>query len=210
MTGCTKSARGRTDYCVRHGGGKRCQAPGCGKSAQGSTDFCKAHGGGKRCAWGQPGSGFGREAGGPCNSFARGKTGLCALHSGLVQDKRVHGAMVVGSMVQSPTVSQLEKAKETVTTESTSIDVTKVTGSEVTSSGTAYSGFQQYGLGNADYPVADGGLSSISVSVPEGRVHGGSLMALLASGSTLGPANTEGSVIDLSKPGKPMMPRSWM
>lgn len=107
-------------------------------------------------------------------------------------------------------VTQLEKAKETVTTESTSIDVTKVTGSEVTSSGTSYSGFQPYVSGNAHYPVTDGGLSSESVSVPEGRVHGGSLMALFASGSTLGPANTEDSVIDLSKTGKSMVPRSWM
>ncbi|KAF2297902.1 hypothetical protein GH714_004912 [Hevea brasiliensis] len=36
---CTKSARGRTDFCVRHGGGKRCKFEGCDKSAQGSTDF---------------------------------------------------------------------------------------------------------------------------------------------------------------------------
>ncbi|XP_010055803.3 uncharacterized protein LOC104443942 [Eucalyptus grandis] len=210
VPGCTKSARGRTDSCVRHGGGKRCQAAGCSKSAQGSTDFCKAHGGGKRCAWGHPRSGFGGEGSSPCTAFARGKTGLCALHSGLVQDRRVHGAMVVGTMVQSPTVTQLEKAKETVTTESMSIDVTRITGSEVTSSGTAYSGLQPYGLGNAHYPVTDGGLSSMSVSVPEGRVHGGSLMALLASGSPLGPANAEGSVIDQSKSVKSMVHWSQM
>lgn len=118
--------------------------------------------------------------------------------------------MVVGTMVQSPTVTQLEKAKETVTTESMSIDVTRITGSEVTSSGTAYSGLQPYGLGNAHYPVTDGGLSSMSVSVPEGRVHGGSLMALLASGSPLGPANAEGSVIDQSKSVKSMVHWSQM
>ncbi|CAA6665928.1 unnamed protein product [Spirodela intermedia] len=53
ISGCTKSARGRTDFCVRHGGGKRCRSEGCGKSAQGRTDFCKAHGGGKRCLWGR-------------------------------------------------------------------------------------------------------------------------------------------------------------
>ncbi|QHO03737.1 putative WRKY transcription factor [Arachis hypogaea] len=41
VAGCTKSARGRTDCCVRHGGGKRCKFEGCGKSAQGSTDFAR-------------------------------------------------------------------------------------------------------------------------------------------------------------------------
>ncbi|KAI3792581.1 hypothetical protein L2E82_06464 [Cichorium intybus] len=40
---CGGSARGRTDCCVKHGGGKSktCKFEGCGKSGQ---DFCKAHG----------------------------------------------------------------------------------------------------------------------------------------------------------------------
>ena len=46
---CTKSAQGATDYCIAHGGGKRCIEPDCTKSAAGATDYCKAHGGGKRC-----------------------------------------------------------------------------------------------------------------------------------------------------------------
>lgn len=77
VAGCTKSARGRTDSCVRHGGGKRCQFENCGKSAQGSTNFCKAHGGGKRCSWGD----------GKCEKFARGRSGLCAAHSSMAQDR---------------------------------------------------------------------------------------------------------------------------
>ena len=48
-TGCDKSAEGSTDYCVEHGGGKRCLRTGCDKSAQGSTDYCIKHGGGRRC-----------------------------------------------------------------------------------------------------------------------------------------------------------------
>lgn len=100
---CTKSARGRTLFCVRHGGGKRCKFDNCTKSAQGSTDFCKAHGGGKRCSWGQEGSPYTEFVKdksdelfkGPCDRFARGKLGLCAAHSALVQDQRVHG---VGTM----------------------------------------------------------------------------------------------------------------
>lgn len=105
MEGCTKSARGRTSFCVRHGGGKRCKFNNCTKSAQGSTEFCKAHGGGKRCSWGQEGSPYsefikdksGELFKGPCDRFARGKIGLCAAHSALVQDRRVHGAGTVGS-----------------------------------------------------------------------------------------------------------------
>ncbi|KAI9121078.1 hypothetical protein K1719_008111 [Acacia pycnantha] len=80
VPGCTKSARGRTDCCVCHGGGKRCKFEGCGKSAQGSTDFCKAHGGGKRCVWED----------GKCEKFARGKSGLCAAHSNLMQGKETN------------------------------------------------------------------------------------------------------------------------
>eukprot|EP01018_Ginkgo_biloba_P015366 Gb_24377 [translate_table: standard] len=105
VQGCTKSARGRTDFCVRHGGGKRCKFEGCGKSAQGSTDFCKAHGGGKRCLWGMQGSIYAKEVvqgkngeilQGPCDRFARGRTGLCAAHSALIQDWRVHGGGTLG------------------------------------------------------------------------------------------------------------------
>ncbi|KAK9103787.1 hypothetical protein Sjap_021041 [Stephania japonica] len=106
---CTKSARGRTEYCVRHGGGRRCKFEGCGKSAQGSTDFCKAHGGGKRCSWGQTGSEFGAQSTEPCDRFARGKIGLCAAHSALVQDKRVHGGGHFGPIVQNPKSNKPQK-----------------------------------------------------------------------------------------------------
>lgn len=87
VPGCTKSARGRTDCCVKHGGGKRCKFENCGKSAQGSTDFCKAHGGGKRCNWEE----------GKCEKFARGKSGLCAAHSSLVQEREMRkGGSMIG------------------------------------------------------------------------------------------------------------------
>ena len=46
---CHSSARGNSDKCVAHGGGKRCSEPDCKASAQGKTDKCIAHGGGKRC-----------------------------------------------------------------------------------------------------------------------------------------------------------------
>jgi len=67
---CNKSARGKTDKCVEHGGGKRCIEPNCNKSSQGKTDKCKAHGGGKRCI--EPN----------CNKSAQGKTDKCVEHGG--------------------------------------------------------------------------------------------------------------------------------
>ena len=69
-TGCEKGARGKTDKCVAHGGGKRCVETGCNASAIGKTDKCIAHGGGKRCV----------ETG--CNASAIGKTDKCIAHGG--------------------------------------------------------------------------------------------------------------------------------
>ncbi|CAN1189606.1 Probable WRKY transcription factor 19 [Linum perenne] len=183
---CTRSARGRTDFCVRHGGGKRCKFEGCGKSAQGSTDFCKAHGGGKRCSWGHPGSGYGVQPTAACNSFARGKTGLCALHSGLVQDKRVHGGITLGTMVQDPKASRTGKSKEVAASDDMIVDGGSMGGitAPVSSDGT---NSKLKGNPAAQTGGREGGShSSKPVSVPEGRVHGGSLMALLANGSGAG------------------------
>ncbi|KAL7165475.1 hypothetical protein ACSBR2_041208 [Camellia fascicularis] len=198
---CTKSARGRTDFCVRHGGGKRCKSEGCGKSAQGSTDFCKAHGGGKRCSWGQPGSEFG-QGDGLCNSFARGKTGLCTSHGALVQDKRVHGGATVGAMVQDPKPRKAEKIKDVVNVEHMNVDITKMDSNGVNLPSPASFGWKQFGvLQQARLPVDDGGISAAPVLVSEGRVRGGSLMALLTGNSGIGP----------SEPGKSyVMPHNWM
>ena len=67
---CTKSAQGKTDKCISHGGGTRCVEPGCTKSAAGKTDKCISHGGGTRCV--EPG----------CTNSARGKTDKCISHGG--------------------------------------------------------------------------------------------------------------------------------
>nr|XP_004503653.1 loricrin [Cicer arietinum]XP_004503655.1 loricrin [Cicer arietinum] len=199
VTGCTKSARGRTDHCVRHGGGKRCKFEGCGKSAQGSTDFCKAHGGGKRCSWGHPESEHGIQPDGPCTSFARGKTGLCALHSGLVHDRRVHGGVSLGS-VQDPRCSK-------------PVEVTMMKiGSSIgnTAAPRTCSDLKQHEVASACASVEEGGRFPMSVAVPEGRVHGGSLMALLTSGGTSSVKGLTGG--DLSKPikGYNILPQSWI
>ncbi|XP_022970003.1 uncharacterized protein LOC111469023 [Cucurbita maxima] len=190
---CTKSARGRTDYCVRHGGGKRCKFEGCGKSAQGSTDFCKAHGGGKRCSWGHPGSEYGTRPCCPCNSFARGKMGLCALHSGLVQDKRVHGGVSLGSIIQEPNLSQKEKMKGVVREDYMNEDLIKVGG--------------KVGPNLAHVAGSEAGEPSI---IPEGRVHGGSLLAMLACSSGLGSSSRNVISGPEHSMEPPSMPRSWV
>ncbi|KAG1330398.1 hypothetical protein COCNU_02G003660 [Cocos nucifera] len=173
---CTKSARGRTDFCVRHGGGKRCKFKGCGKSAQGSTDFCKAHGGGKRCAWGQAGSVFG--AGGPpCDRFARGKIGLCAAHAAQVEDHQVHGGHVLGAVTaRYPAPSKSEKMKEVVVDQ----DMFSKMGSG-RESRLNWSRLDQKTLMHHANPRHSG-----IISLPEGRVHGGRLMAMLSSNAGLG------------------------
>lgn len=191
---CTKSARGRTDYCVRHGGGKRCKFEGCGKSAQGSTDFCKAHGGGKRCSWGHPGSEYSDQPGGPCNSFARGKTGLCALHNGLVQDKRVHGGVSLVS-VQDPHVNKPDELKHLAVVKDMEMEAKKMGSNAV----------------NAHVSDGEGSHMPRPVPIPEGRVHGGSLLAMLAGSSGPGSTTRRGLVSDPSVPNKPyVLPQSWI
>ncbi|XP_057950496.1 uncharacterized protein LOC131145436 isoform X2 [Malania oleifera] len=189
---CTKSARGKTAYCVRHGGGKRCKHEGCGKSAQGSTDFCKAHGGGKRCSWGQVGLGFGDQAAGPCDKFARGKSGLCASHSAQVEDMRVHGGDTLDSTLQNPKHSVIEKMKDPV-----SVGKSLTYGIK-----TLVSGGNLVGLNDSELRGHGPQMISMQISrhanfgsekaapaqfsLPEGRVHGGNLMAMLRGNSGIG------------------------
>ncbi|GAB4838319.1 hypothetical protein Ancab_027849 [Ancistrocladus abbreviatus] len=190
VPGCTKSARGRTDCCVRHGGGKRCKAENCGKSAQGSTDFCKAHGGGKRCSWGD----------GKCEKFARGKSGLCAAHTSMVQGKEtkrrgmirpglfrglVSAASTVGNSYEnndsssgvsivSDCTDPLEKPAKRQHLLPPQVLVPLSMKSTSCYSGQTNAHRQETGCS---------GGSSFELLIPEGRVHGGGLMSLL--GGTL-------------------------
>lgn len=222
VQGCTKSARGRTDYCVRHGGGKRCKYEGCGKSAQGSTDFCKAHGGGKRCQWGVEGSIYAKEAlqgkngetlPGPCDRFARGKTGLCASHSALVQDWRIHGGgslypgigpgLFHGLASTSGTKSQDTSTPSTPSSINLSGLHTDIgTGNFPQGSGNAvlqpflpHQVLVPSSMKSSDHLIAlqmenqssvSGSGEYNSLSLPEGRVHGGGLMAMLSKGLRIG------------------------
>ncbi|CAH8382554.1 unnamed protein product [Eruca vesicaria subsp. sativa] len=184
---CTKSARGRTDFCVRHGGGKRCKSEGCGKSAQGSTDFCKAHGGGKRCAWGHPETEYagGQSSSGPCTSFARGKTGLCALHNSLVEDNRVHGGMTVTSESQEPRLGNSETENEQEFSGSQDVNMDTMKGRSAVGSPET----------DIDLNENERGLGL----APEGRVHGGSLIMAMLAGREGG-----------SGSGSSNLPKRWM
>ena len=85
-------------------GGKRCKYErGCDKSAQGKTEFCKRHGGGKRCSWGQ--SGLGGQAVATCNKLAKGKLGLCASHTPQLDNLRTHGGSATGPVLDQAKMS---------------------------------------------------------------------------------------------------------
>jgi hypothetical protein len=70
IQGCQKSAQGKTDQCIAHGGGRRCLVQGCQKSAAGKTDKCVEHGGGRRCLVQG------------CQKSAQGCTDKCVEHGG--------------------------------------------------------------------------------------------------------------------------------
>ncbi|KAL6615601.1 hypothetical protein ACP70R_037871 [Stipagrostis hirtigluma subsp. patula] len=191
-SGCTKSARGRTEYCVRHGGGKRCKFAGCSKSAQGSTDFCKAHGGGKRCSWGQADSSFGAGTQ-QCDRFSRSKTGLCSAHSALVQDHCVHGGGTLGPAITNYAVDA--KPNE--------MNVAEMKGDQHEKTGNndmsmlANSSAVRKGVVHPSVPT-----QVMTDPFPEGRVHGGGLLALLA----LGGSNTSAGSSDNGASDK----KAWM
>ena len=92
---CNSGARYNSDYCTKHGGGKRCQEKDCIKSAQGKTDYCVKHGGGKRCqekdciSGAQSNSNYCTKHGGKkkckelnCQTHARDNTEYCKKHGG--------------------------------------------------------------------------------------------------------------------------------
>ncbi|CAA2961929.1 Hypothetical predicted protein [Olea europaea subsp. europaea] len=201
---CTKSARGCTNYCVRHGGGKRCKFEGCTKSAQGSTDFCKAHGGGKRCSWGQLSSELGSQGAIPCDKFARGKSGLCIAHSAQIQDKHMHKSVSMVSAVQDLPPSSFSQLKEFSATGSFLSDCI---GTWIDSKG-----YRQQPITTRISPQENfthGSMSLNDLSLPEGRVHGGSLMTLLR-GSTSTSNNNQEVGRNLEPIKSYPMPHSWV
>jgi len=201
---CLKRVRGRADLCVRHGGGKRCKFEGCGKSKQAETNFCKARGGRKRCSWGHPGSEYSNQQGGPSYSLARGKTSPCALHSGLVLDKRVHGGVSSGPVIQDTHDSKLGELKQIVINEDMDVDMIKM-GNPQTDDPITCSVAKLNEVTSTHLPAGEDDHTPILVAVPEGRVHGGSLMAMLKGNSSLGTSDGKGLLSDPSEINKACM-----
>jgi hypothetical protein len=76
--GCVKISVSPSPYCIRHGGGKRCQHDGCNKgAAQGNTERCRKHGGtpGRRCE--HKGCAKAAQAGGTPHCIAHGGGKRC-------------------------------------------------------------------------------------------------------------------------------------
>ncbi|KAE8677856.1 myrcene synthase [Hibiscus syriacus] len=197
VSGCTKSARGRTDCCVRHGGGKRCKFENCGKSAQGSTDLCKAHGGGKRCSWGES----------KCEKFARGRSGLCAAHSSMLQEREAskgggliapgvfHGLVSATSTSGSSFNNNHSSSGNSVISDCIDSPNKPTKGPQLippqvlvplsmkpSSSCSSFPSSEQQKEGINRYDnhiVGNVSRKSFDFLIPEGRVHGGSLMSLL-------------------------------
>jgi len=193
VAGCTKSARGRTDCCVKHGGGKRCKSVGCEKSAQGSTDFCKAHGGGKRCSWGGDWK---------CEKFARGKSGLCAAHNSMSQEKAGSKIGLIGPGLFRGLVST---SSQTTTTTTTTTDHSQSGVSAVSDCTDSIDrtpqlhhqhpekrqkvmipmqvlvppSMKSLSFSNTERPESSNGRNIFDFMIPEERVHGGGLMSLL-------------------------------
>ncbi|CBI22577.3 unnamed protein product, partial [Vitis vinifera] len=173
--GCQKGAEGKTVFCKAHGGGRRCQHLGCTKSAEGRTDLCIAHGGGRRCQYpectkGAQGStmfckahGGGKRCTAPgCTKGAEGSTPFCKGHGGGKRctfqggcTKSVHGDAALGVCQDQGLATKLPLLgpKPRMTGKMKNI---------VTSE--------------------NDNAGPVQISLPEGRVHGGSLMAMLRGG----------------------------
>ncbi|GFZ01313.1 hypothetical protein Acr_14g0009480 [Actinidia rufa] len=205
---CPKSVHGGTLFCVAHGGGKRCAMPECTKSARGRTDFCVRHGGERDANL----KDVGRAHRAAPISARHMEEVRDALGPARVGDKRVHGGATLGSMVQDPKPSKPEKMKEVVNMEDMNVDIMKMGSSGVTGlGGPSNFAWKQFGLQQAHLPVGDGGLSATPVLVPEGRVHGGSLIAMLTESSGCRLNGSNSVVGGPSEPGKSYRkPLNWM
>lgn len=199
---CTKGAQGSTLFCKAHGGGKRCTFLGCTKGAEGSTNFCKGHGGGKRCTFEggcsksvHGGTLFCVSHGGgkrcaiaECTKSARGRTSFCVRHGGGKRCKhegcgksaqgrtdfcKAHGGGKRCSWVPSePSVGQISTSCDKFAIGKTGLCAFH---SQLVQDNQLPGFVPLQMTGHGDY------------SLPEGRVHGGGLMAMLR-GCTSGPS----------------------
>lgn len=103
--------------------------------------------------------------------------------------------------------------KDVVTTEDMNVDIMKMMGSSIVNpAGWTGLELKQVGLPQPHLPAREIRPSPVPVLAPEGRVHGGSLMAMLAGSPGLSPSDSKTLISGgPSEPRKPyMMPQSWM
>lgn len=97
------------------------------------------------------------------------------------------------------------------TAEDMTVDIVKMGTSAGDSMGRTTSGLKHFGVTNAHLSAREAGLSSKPAFVSEGRVHGGSLMAMLAGGSGVGTCSDQIVAGDPSEPRKSyLMTQNWM
>ncbi|GFP91333.1 probable WRKY transcription factor 19 [Phtheirospermum japonicum] len=172
--GCTKSVHGATLFCVGHGGGKRCGVVGCTKSARGRTDFCVRHGGGKRCKF----SG--------CGKSAQGSTDFCKAHGG---GKRCSWGRLGLELGVVP-CDKFARGKSGMCAAHGAGERESLSCLGMSNGQGTISIFGSVGCGNEMkyLPILQNSCLD-RLSLPEGRVHGGSLMAMLRGGTSFAVSN---------------------
>lgn len=114
-----------------------------------------------------------------CDKYARGKSGLCAAHSAQLLDQQRNGG-VVSPALQEPLRRTCKQANGITGRDP---DGTLVIGTGATAIGSVRNGHGVLSPVNelpASFLLRSDSLDQLSL--PEDRVHGGSLMAMLAGG----------------------------
>lgn len=124
-----------------------------------------------------------------------------------MNDKRVHGGVSLGS-VQDPHSSKPGEPKQVLLDRDIEMAMMKGTAAAPRSC----SVLKQYEVASADFSAEEGDHFPRPVAVPEGRVHGGSLMAMLTGNSSGGSSSRKG--LASTNPSEPIkghfMPQSWI
>ncbi|KAH0450796.1 hypothetical protein IEQ34_021488 [Dendrobium chrysotoxum] len=174
---CIKNSEGRSKFCIAHDGGRRCREVGCTTVSRGKSGLYIKYGGGRSFIMEE--STKGATSGFRCDRLSSGKVGLCAAHSALVQDLRIRG----GETMSNPTSQKPAAPAKTDQMKMIAVDDSCL--------------FSSNDLNQRMHtiiPAKPGG-----VSLTEGRIHGGSLMAFLAKGVPLNQYENQAEECSTSK-----------
>lgn len=106
----------------------------------------------------------------------------------------------MGPILQGQKVTQPEEMEEVVNTEDMNIDVGNICNLDL----------NQFEPGSSKLPIAQGSSESSTIA-SEGRVHGGSLMAMLNGGIALGSDKDKSLESDEPETGKSLaVPQRWI